>query len=96
MFSWYNSLILTSPLSFSHLNYRGDAVVGTSNEGVNGGLNGTGAKSLRSGLAIELGSGSLDKTRHLLRSVAKLLNGKDCSSGEAALDQIEYRAVSLV
>ena len=43
-------------------------------------------------MAVELGSGSLDKTRHLLRSMSKLLNPPNKQS---PFTQAEYRALDL-
>lgn len=49
----------------------------------------------KNGLAVELGSGSLDKTRHLLRSMAKLLKPRDKASNRGILDALEYKALDL-
>jgi hypothetical protein len=45
------------------------------------------------GLAVELGSGSLDKTRLLLRSMAKLLQPQNEEEEEGVMKKIDYRAV---
>jgi len=66
---------------------RGDQTVGVHNEGVNGGLN-----KPRMAMAVELGSGSLDKTRFLLRSMSRLLNPPNMQS---PFTQAEYRALDL-
>jgi len=74
----------------------GDASVGLHNYGVNGGLSDPGAIQIAtSGLAVELGSGSLDKTRHLLRSMAKLLQPRSKSSPSGIMNDIEYKALDL-
>ncbi|GAA6059119.1 hypothetical protein JCM10212_003866 [Sporobolomyces blumeae] len=84
----------------------GDASVGIHNYGVNGGMNVNNQPSYRPsstvGLAVELGSGSLDKTRHLLRSMAKLLQplAAQKSTEPAGLENgimsaIEYKALDL-
>ncbi|GAA5920253.1 hypothetical protein JCM1841_000446 [Sporobolomyces salmonicolor] len=74
----------------------GDPSVGLHNYGVNGGLNHS--KPIHPttvGLAVELGSGSLDKTRHLLRSMAKLLQPKNKTSTPGIMKAIEYKALDL-
>ncbi|GAA5905979.1 hypothetical protein JCM5296_001307 [Sporobolomyces johnsonii] len=74
----------------------GDPSVGLHNYGVNGGLNHPEPIHLATvGLAVELGSGSLDKTRHLLRSMAKLLQPKDKTSTHGVMKAIEYKALDL-
>ncbi|GAA5982534.1 hypothetical protein JCM10908_006688 [Rhodotorula pacifica] len=75
----------------------GDATVGLHNYGVNGSANLADNNVLAThGLAVELGSGSLDKTRHLLRSMAKLLqSGGDGSRGSSPLQSIDYKALDL-
>ncbi|BGP74099.1 hypothetical protein NBRC10513v2_007531 [Rhodotorula toruloides] len=78
----------------------GDPSVGLHNYGVNGSSNLPSSliPSLipSQGLAVELGSGSLDKTRHLLRSMAKLLQPrKGGSEGEGVLKAIDYKALDL-
>ncbi|KAK4051527.1 hypothetical protein OIV83_002667 [Microbotryomycetes sp. JL201] len=65
----------------------GDSNVGKHNEGVNGNAS---AIPSRIGLAVELGSGSLDKTRLLLASCSKLLNRP-----ESPLKAISYKALDL-
>ncbi|KAL8286340.1 hypothetical protein RQP46_004828 [Phenoliferia psychrophenolica] len=65
----------------------GDGAVGINNNGVNGGLSG------RSGIAIELGSGSLAKTKHLLQPMARLL--QPTAGGRAPFDSIEYKALDV-
>ncbi|GAA6013912.1 hypothetical protein JCM11491_000470 [Sporobolomyces phaffii] len=81
----------------SKLNEKwGDSAVGLHNFGVNGGLGESGtAQAPTSGLAVELGSGSLDKTRHLLRSMAKLLRPRSPTSKEGHLTALEYKALDL-
>ncbi|ORY82904.1 histidine-specific methyltransferase [Leucosporidium creatinivorum] len=64
----------------------GDAVVGQHNDGVNGSANDL---ALNIGLAVELGSGPLDKTRLLLRSLSKILKRPD------GPDAIDYKALDL-
>lgn len=74
----------------------GDASVGLHNYGVNGGMSEPGAIHVStSGLAVELGSGSLDKTRHLLRSMARLLQPRSKSSQTGIMKAIEYKALDL-
>ncbi|KAJ8291470.1 Ergothioneine biosynthesis protein 1 [Rhodotorula toruloides] len=74
----------------------GDPSVGLHNYGVNGSSNLPAALIPSQGLAVELGSGSLDKTRHLLRSMAKLLQPrKGANEGEGVLKAIDYKAVRL-
>lgn len=68
----------------------GDEKVGQNNNGVNGeslgGLVGT---------AVELGSGSLEKSRVLLRALARLLRvEKGGEKGGKVFERIEYKAVS--
>lgn len=73
---------------------RGDATVGLHNYGVNGSANLSKAGVLPTqGLAVELGSGSLDKTRHLLRSMAKLLQNGTGDDDASPLQSIDYKAV---
>ncbi|BGP55830.1 hypothetical protein JCM8202v2_003437 [Rhodotorula sphaerocarpa] len=81
---------------------RGDANVGLHNYGVNGASNLVKAEAIAThGLAVELGSGSLDKTRHLLRSMAKLLQSNSRNSTDAEretispLQSIDYKALDL-
>ncbi|BGP66237.1 hypothetical protein NBRC10512_005478 [Rhodotorula toruloides] len=74
----------------------GDPSVGLHNYGVNGSSNLPAALIPSQGLAVELGSGSLDKTRHLLRSMAKLLQPrKGANEGEGVLKAIDYKALDL-
>ncbi|GAA5912968.1 uncharacterized protein JCM6883_006273 [Sporobolomyces salmoneus] len=73
----------------------GDASVGLHNYGVNGESSSTSVQIAKSGLAVELGSGSLDKTRHLLRSMAKLLKPRNKSSKKGILEALEYKALDL-
>ncbi|GAA5944797.1 uncharacterized protein JCM15063_001669 [Sporobolomyces koalae] len=75
----------------------GDASVGLHNYGVNGGLGEPKmVQPVSAGLAVELGSGSLDKTRHLIRSMAKLLKPRDDSTEKnGPLESIEYKALDL-
>ncbi|KWU42457.1 hypothetical protein RHOSPDRAFT_21167 [Rhodotorula sp. JG-1b] len=75
----------------------GDAAVGLHNYGVNGSANLAQTNVVATqGLAVELGSGSLDKTRHLLRSMAKLLQTRDEGSGPVSpLRSIDYKALDL-
>ncbi|GEM11237.1 hypothetical protein Rt10032_c14g5254 [Rhodotorula toruloides] len=76
----------------------GDPSVGLHNYGVNGSSNLPSALALlpSHGLAVELGSGSLDKTRHLLRSMAKLLQPRKGANGErGVMSAIEYKALDL-
>ncbi|GAA5902514.1 hypothetical protein JCM6882_002772 [Rhodosporidiobolus microsporus] len=75
----------------------GDPSVGLHNFGVNGGLNHRAPLHSTAGLAVELGSGSLDKTRHLLRSMAKLLQPQNSGEGEAegVMKSIDYKALDL-
>ncbi|GAA6017455.1 hypothetical protein JCM10207_008231 [Rhodosporidiobolus poonsookiae] len=72
----------------------GDPSVGLHNYGVNGGLNHRMPSHSTSGLAVELGSGSLDKTRHLLRSMAKLLQPQN-GQLEGPMKAIDYKALDL-
>jgi hypothetical protein len=75
--------------------HRGDPSVGLHNYGVNGSSNLPSALLVPShGLAVELGSGSLDKTRHLLRSMAKLLQPGNAGGGDGVMQAIDYKAVS--
>ena len=71
---------------------RGDSKVGEFNFGVNGSVAAASSPSAKYGLAVELGSGSLDKTRHLLRSMAKLLQAQG-GSKSAPMEAIDYKAV---
>ncbi|GAA5881500.1 hypothetical protein JCM3774_000137 [Rhodotorula dairenensis] len=75
----------------------GDVAVGLHNYGVNGAANfGQNNVLATHGLAVELGSGSLDKTRHLLRSMAKLLqSGGDNTTQGSPLQSIDYKALDL-
>ncbi|KAK4702985.1 L-histidine Nalpha-methyltransferase / hercynylcysteine S-oxide synthase, partial [Phenoliferia sp. Uapishka_3] len=68
----------------------GDGAVGVNNNGVNGSIS---SPKSRSGIAIELGSGSLAKTKHLLRPLAKLL--KVSHEGVPAFKSIEYKALDV-
>lgn len=84
------------PFSFPGTNFisttRGDSSVGIHNYGVNGGMNHS--SPLHSvGLAVELGSGSLDKTRLLLRSMSKLLQPQEEGGEQGVMKKIDYRAV---
>ncbi|GAA5833679.1 hypothetical protein JCM11251_003203 [Rhodosporidiobolus azoricus] len=72
----------------------GDPSVGLHNYGVNGGLNHRAPLHSSAGLAVELGSGSLEKTRHLLRSMAKLLQPKE-GREEGVMKRIDYKALDL-
>ncbi|BGP43762.1 hypothetical protein JCM10449v2_007819 [Rhodotorula kratochvilovae] len=72
----------------------GDPKVGTFNFGVNGAVNASTSPHAKYGLAVELGSGSLDKTRHLLRSMAKLLQPKEGEKA-GAMEAIDYKALDL-
>ncbi|KAM0789841.1 hypothetical protein ACM66B_006688 [Microbotryomycetes sp. NB124-2] len=65
----------------------GDSNVGKHNQGVNGNAS---AIPSRIGLAVELGSGSLDKTRLLLASCSRLLRQPD-----SPLSAISYKALDL-
>ncbi|KAK4056348.1 hypothetical protein OIO90_002491 [Microbotryomycetes sp. JL221] len=65
----------------------GDTNVGKHNHGVNGHAS---LLPTRTGLAVELGSGSLDKTKHLLRSCSKILKRAD-----SPLKAISYKALDL-
>ncbi|GAA5988472.1 hypothetical protein JCM11641_007161 [Rhodosporidiobolus odoratus] len=71
----------------------GDASVGLFNYGVNGAANKHQPSSV--GLAVELGSGSLDKTRHLLRSMSKLLQPQEENATEGVMKSIDYKALDL-
>ncbi|KAM0756260.1 hypothetical protein T439DRAFT_308725 [Meredithblackwellia eburnea MCA 4105] len=72
----------------------GDEAVGVNNFGVNGGLSPSLTSAASSAVAVELGSGSLDKTRHLLRSFSKLL--KPANGGSPApFSSIEYKALDV-
>ncbi|GAA5868052.1 hypothetical protein JCM8547_000789 [Rhodosporidiobolus lusitaniae] len=73
----------------------GDASVGLHNYGVNGGLNHRQPLHSSVGLAVELGSGSLDKTRHLLRSMAKLLQPQKEGDEKGLMESIDYKALDL-
>ncbi|GAA6009429.1 uncharacterized protein JCM10292_004289 [Rhodotorula paludigena] len=73
----------------------GDPSVGSFNYGVNGAANRTSTTHATHGLAVELGSGSLDKTRHLLRSMAKLLQPGKKGEQKAAMEAIDYKALDL-
>ncbi|GAA5839849.1 hypothetical protein JCM9279_005185 [Rhodotorula babjevae] len=72
----------------------GDSKVGEFNFGVNGSVAAASSPSAKYGLAVELGSGSLDKTRHLLRSMAKLLQAQG-GSKSAPMEAIDYKALDL-
>ncbi|GAA6042900.1 hypothetical protein JCM8097_002759 [Rhodosporidiobolus ruineniae] len=73
----------------------GDPSVGLHNYGVNGGLNHRQPLHSSVGLAVELGSGSLDKTRVLLRSMAKLLQPQNEGDEYGPMKSLDYKALDL-